>query len=283
VLRQRPCHFRHPAGQRPNVKRAIMSGRDRAGISAISLTHTPAGVTIQNSQHHHRPENPPTWSWSASAIDDVYVDSKTRDMNALKYNNSSNFKTAVQISTGWWTANYNPRPPATGRHHNTNGFYVNGGPSADEPKQHDFDPWANRRHQLDSGLPSPAPRSPQDIRQPARRRVLHHLTPRAAKRQPSPRTSSAPATGFVGPELLRQERHRPRSSTYFRPRGRAHLVRRHSCAPPTWQSFFLLSSYLPPQKDRYVSSHSHITPSSPAPLTAFRRRRFVRSRPTPAR
>src|SRR6266567_2957049 len=78
------------------------------GNFGISLTHT-AGVTIANSTISG--QNATTGRVSY-AIDDVYGDSTG---TTIKANNISDFRTAVQISTGL----------APGDH--TNGFYVGGG------------------------------------------------------------------------------------------------------------------------------------------------------------
>jgi Right handed beta helix region len=89
------------------------------GDFGISLRHT-TGVTIQNSTISGQNS---TTGRVGSAIDDVYGDSTGM---TLKYNNISNFKTAIQISTGLADGNYIHDPGfAPGDH--TNGFYVGGG------------------------------------------------------------------------------------------------------------------------------------------------------------
>jgi hypothetical protein len=87
------------------------------GNFGIALTHT-TGVTIQNS----------TISGSSagrvsSAVDDVYGDSTGITLTG---NNISNFRTAIQISTGMVSGNYIHDPGYISGDH-TNGFYVNGG------------------------------------------------------------------------------------------------------------------------------------------------------------
>jgi len=89
------------------------------GNFGISLTHT-AGVTIANSTISG--QNATTGRVSY-AIDDVYGDSTG---TTIKANNISDFRTAVQISTGLADGNYIHDPGfAPGDH--TNGFYVGGG------------------------------------------------------------------------------------------------------------------------------------------------------------
>jgi hypothetical protein len=85
----------------------------------ISLTHT-TGVTIENSTISGQNS---TTGRVSSAIDDVYGDSTGM---VIKYNNISNFRTAVQISTGLVQGNYIHDPGYIAGDH-TNGFYVNGG------------------------------------------------------------------------------------------------------------------------------------------------------------
>ena len=89
------------------------------GNFGISLTHT-AGVTIANSTISG--QNATTGRVSY-AIDDVYGDSTG---TTIKANNISDFRTAVQVSTGLADGNYIHDPGfAPGDH--TNGFYVGGG------------------------------------------------------------------------------------------------------------------------------------------------------------
>ena len=89
------------------------------GNFGISLTHT-AGVTISNSTISGQNSTTGRVSY---AIDDVYGDSTGM---TIKANNISNFRTAVQISTGLADGNYIHDPGfAPGDH--TNGFYVGGG------------------------------------------------------------------------------------------------------------------------------------------------------------
>jgi Right handed beta helix region len=89
-----------------------------SGGFGIALTHT-TGVTIVNS----------AISGSAgagrlsSAVEDVYGDSTGITLTA---NNISNYRTAIQISTGTVTGNYIHDPGYVSGDH-TNGFYVNGG------------------------------------------------------------------------------------------------------------------------------------------------------------
>jgi hypothetical protein len=85
----------------------------------ISLTHT-TNVTIENSTISGQNS---TTGRLGSAIDDVYGDSTGM---VIKNNNISNFKTAIQISTGLAQGNYIHDPGYVAGDH-TNGFYVNGG------------------------------------------------------------------------------------------------------------------------------------------------------------
>jgi len=85
----------------------------------ISLAHT-ANVTIENSTISGQNS---TTGRLGSAIDDVYGDSTGM---VIKNNNISNFKTAIQISTGLAQGNYIHDPGYVAGDH-TNGFYVNGG------------------------------------------------------------------------------------------------------------------------------------------------------------
>jgi hypothetical protein len=89
------------------------------GNFGISLTHT-TGVTIQNSTISGQNA---TTGRVGSAIDDVYGDSTGM---VIESNNISNFKTAIQISTGLADGNYVHDPGYVAGDH-TNGFYVNGG------------------------------------------------------------------------------------------------------------------------------------------------------------
>ena len=89
------------------------------GNFGISLTHT-TGVTIANSTISGQNS---TTGRVGSAIDDVYGDSTGM---TLKYNNISNFKTGIQISTGLVDSNYIHDPGYLAGDH-TNGFYVGGG------------------------------------------------------------------------------------------------------------------------------------------------------------
>ena len=85
----------------------------------ISLTHT-TGVTIENSTISGQNS---TTGRVSSAIDDVYGDSTGM---VIKDNNISDFRTAIQISTGLVDGNYIHDPGYIAGDH-TNGFYVNGG------------------------------------------------------------------------------------------------------------------------------------------------------------
>jgi hypothetical protein len=85
----------------------------------ISLTHT-TNVTIENSTISGLNT---TTGRVGSAIDDIYGDSTGM---VIKDNNISDFKTAVQISTGLAEGNYIHDPGYVAGDH-TNGFYVNGG------------------------------------------------------------------------------------------------------------------------------------------------------------
>ncbi len=85
----------------------------------ISLTHT-TNATIENSTISGLNA---TTGRVGSAIDDVYGDSTGM---VIKDNNISDFKTAVQISTGLAEGNYIHDPGYVAGDH-TNGFYVNGG------------------------------------------------------------------------------------------------------------------------------------------------------------
>jgi hypothetical protein len=85
----------------------------------ISLTHT-TGVTIQDCTISGQNS---TTGRVSSAIDDVYGDSTGM---TIKANNISDFRTAIQVSTGLVDSNYIHDPGyAPGDH--TNGIYVNGG------------------------------------------------------------------------------------------------------------------------------------------------------------
>jgi len=89
------------------------------GNFGIALAHT-KGVTIENSTISGQNS---TSGRVNSAIDDVYGDSTGM---VIKNNNISNFRTAVQISTGLAEGNYIHDPGYLAGDH-TNGFYVNGG------------------------------------------------------------------------------------------------------------------------------------------------------------
>jgi hypothetical protein len=89
------------------------------GNFGIALAHT-KGVTIENSTISGQNS---TSGRVNSAIDDVYGDSTGM---VIKNNNISNFRTAVQISTGLAEGNYIHDPGYIAGDH-TNGFYVNGG------------------------------------------------------------------------------------------------------------------------------------------------------------
>jgi Right handed beta helix region len=90
-----------------------------SGNFGISLTHT-KGVTIENSTISGQNS---TTGRVNSAIDDVYGDSTGI---VIKDSNISNFRTAIQISTGLVDSNYIHDPGYIAGDH-TNGFYVNGG------------------------------------------------------------------------------------------------------------------------------------------------------------
>jgi hypothetical protein len=89
------------------------------GNFGISLAHT-TGVTIQNSTISGQNSTTGRVSY---AIDDVYGDSSGM---IIKANNISNFRTAVQVSTGQVDSNYIHDPGFVAGDH-TNGIYVNGG------------------------------------------------------------------------------------------------------------------------------------------------------------
>jgi hypothetical protein len=89
------------------------------GNFGISLAHT-TGVTIQNSTISGQNSTAGRVSY---AIDDVYGDSTGM---IIKANNISNFRTAVQVSTGQVDSNYIHDPGYVAGDH-TNGIYVNGG------------------------------------------------------------------------------------------------------------------------------------------------------------
>ncbi len=120
------------------------------GNFGISLTHT-AGVTIANSTISGQNA---TTGRVGSAIDDVYGDSTGM---TLKYNNISNFKTAIQISTGLADSNYIHDPGYLAGDH-TNGFYVNGGTQPLTIQNNTiFDPLGQTDAiNLDAGTPGPA-------------------------------------------------------------------------------------------------------------------------------
>ena len=92
---------------------------DNGGNFGISLTHT-TGVTIENSTISGLNA---TTGRVGSAIDDVYGDSTGM---VITDNNISDFKTAIQVSTGLVEGNYIHDPGYISGDH-TNGFYVNGG------------------------------------------------------------------------------------------------------------------------------------------------------------
>ena len=119
------------------------------GNFGISLTHT-AGVTIANSTISGQNA---TTGRVGSAIDDVYGDSTGM---TLKYNNISNFKTAIQISTGLADSNYIHDPGYLAGDH-TNGFYVNGGTQPLTIQNNTiFDPLGQTDAiNLDAGTPGP--------------------------------------------------------------------------------------------------------------------------------
>jgi len=89
------------------------------GNFGISLAHT-TGVTIQNSTISGQNSTAGRVSY---AIDDVYGDSTGM---IIKANNISNFRTAIQVSTGQVDSNYIHDPGFVAGDH-TNGIYVNGG------------------------------------------------------------------------------------------------------------------------------------------------------------
>jgi hypothetical protein len=89
------------------------------GNFGISLAHT-TGVTIQNSAISGQNSTAGRVSY---AIDDVYGDSTGM---IIKANNISNFRTAIQVSTGQVDSNYIHDPGFVAGDH-TNGIYVNGG------------------------------------------------------------------------------------------------------------------------------------------------------------
>lgn len=92
---------------------------DNGGNFGVSLTHT-TGVTIENSTISGLNA---TTGRVDSAIDDVYGDSTGM---VIKDNNISDFRTAIQVSTGLVEGNYIHDPGYISGDH-TNGFYVNGG------------------------------------------------------------------------------------------------------------------------------------------------------------
>jgi len=89
------------------------------GNFGISLTHT-TGVTIQNCTVSGQNSTAGRVSY---AIDDVYGDSTGM---TIKASNISNFRTAIQMSTGLADGNYIHDPGFIAGDH-TNGFYVGGG------------------------------------------------------------------------------------------------------------------------------------------------------------
>src|SRR6266704_5577 len=132
---------------------ALAGGAARADAVVnfgISLTHT-AGVTIANSTISGQNS---TTGRVGSAIDDVYGDSTGM---TLKHNNISNFKTAIQISTGLADSNYIHDPGYLAGDH-TNGFYVNGGTQPLTIQNNTiFDPLGQTDAiNLDAGTPGPA-------------------------------------------------------------------------------------------------------------------------------
>jgi hypothetical protein len=88
-------------------------------IFGVGFTHT-TGVTIENSTISGLNA---TTGRVDSAIDDVYGDSTGM---VIKDNNISDFRTAIQVSTGLVEGNYIHDPGYISGDH-TNGFYVNGG------------------------------------------------------------------------------------------------------------------------------------------------------------
>jgi hypothetical protein len=90
-----------------------------SGNYGISLAHT-KDVTIENSIISGRDATTGRVSY---AIDDVYGDSTGM---IIKANNISDFRTAVQVSTGQVDSNYIHDPGYVPGDH-TNGIYVNGG------------------------------------------------------------------------------------------------------------------------------------------------------------
>jgi hypothetical protein len=90
-----------------------------SGNFGISLRHT-TGVTIKNSTISGQNSTTGRLNY---AIDDVYGDSTGM---VVQSNNISNFRTAVQISTGMASGNYIHDPGYVAGDH-TNGFYAYGG------------------------------------------------------------------------------------------------------------------------------------------------------------
>jgi hypothetical protein len=129
-----------------NVK--VTSG----GNFGISLTHT-AGVTISNSTVSGLNT---TTGRVGYAIDDVYGDSTGM---TLKANNISNFRTAVQISTGLADGNYIYEPGFLAGDH-TNGFYVGGGTQPLTIQNNTiFDP-LSQTDAINLDAPAPGPGAP---------------------------------------------------------------------------------------------------------------------------
>ena len=182
-----------------------------SGDFGIRLAHT-KGVTIENSTISGQNA---TTGRVGSAIDDVYGDSTGM---VIKDNNISDFKTAIQISTGLVDGNYIHDPGYIAGDH-TNGFFINGGnEAADDREQHDLrQPEPDRRHQPRRGKLRRAGGEQDRREQPPRRRRLHHLR-RHGPEQPhlEHRHQGQPVRPAIPPEerpvrprrLLQPHRHR---------------------------------------------------------------------------
>ena len=177
-----------------SLSRTSRSHRREFGIG---LTHT-AGVTIANSTISGQNSTTGRVSY---AIDDVYGDSTGM---TIKGNNISNFRTAVQISTGLADGNYIHDPGYLAGDH-TNGFYVGGGT---QPLTIQDNTILNSLGQTDAiNLDACSPGVPPSPTRPSRT-TCSPAGPTPSTAAPSSgsptTTSSSPAP--VRPELLRQGR-----------------------------------------------------------------------------
>ena len=216
------------------------------GNFGISLTHT-AGVTISNSTISGQNSTTGRVSYT---INDVYGDSTGM---TIKANNISNFRTAVQISTGLADGDYIHDPGfAPGDH--TNGFYVGGGTQPLTIQNNTIFDSLGQTDAINLDAPTPGPSAPvanKTIKNNLlARRVLHHLR-RRRQRQPYLRHRHHRATGSAR-TTSQSGQYGP--VAYFAPGGTGqHLVRQHLGHHRTGR-FLLLTTAPPPCP----------TPASPA-------------------